>query len=52
MDTKHTKRPSHGFNLQQVIHTFHEELLALRTSGQLASDLGGVRVTFTCPILT
>ena len=52
MDTKHKRRPGHGFTLQQLIHALNEELVTQRASGQLASDLGGVRVTFTGPILT
>ena len=45
MDTQHTKHPGHGLTLQELLHALNEELLAQAASGQLASDLDGVRLS-------
>jgi len=52
MDTNHTKHPGHGLTLQQLLHALNEELSAQTISGQLVSDLGGVRLGSACSVLS
>ena len=52
MDTQHTNYPGHGLTLQQLLHALNEELSAQTASGQLASDLGSVRLSSTISVLT
>ena len=52
MDTQRTNHPGHGLTLQQLLRALDEELSAQTASGQLASDLGGVRLSPTLSVLT
>ena len=52
MDTQHTNHPDHGLTLQRLLRALNEELFAQTASGQLASDLGGVRLGSTLSVLT
>jgi hypothetical protein len=52
MDTQHANHPGHELTLQQLLRALNEELLAQTASGQLASDLGVVRIGFIRSVLT
>ena len=52
MDTQRAERPGHGLTLQKLLHALNEELLAQTASGQLASDLGEVRLNSARSTLT
>jgi len=52
MDAQHTKHPGHGLTIQELLHALNEELSAQTDSGQLASDLGGVRLRPTRSVVT
>ena len=52
VDTQHEKYPGHGLTLQQLMHALNEELSAQITSGQLAADPDGVRISSVYCILT
>ena len=52
MDTQHEERPGRRMTLQQLLHALNEELFVQTASGQLASDLGGVRLDSARFVLT
>ena len=51
MDTQPEKHNGHELSLQQLLHALNAELSTQTASGQLAGDLGAVRLRSTRPVL-